>query len=329
LFLCREKTGYIQSIYSDVKKHFRKEELIQMHIMSMEILTARCDYMNNHNIHNTITNNPENNRPKNRVPGSITVSDMSGVTVSLDMDSIWYMQQLLAIDQAYYPEMLYRFIIINSPWYFPALYNMFKPFIDSRTRDKVIILGADYLPTLEQYMNRSEIPVEYGGDSLESKWDALYHPSSGASMEQLNEYFSPERYRRYVLTSEEKAALRAGLIASNRQSELEAVDTMPEMTPPPPSPSPSQTAAADPAALSPTIGRPKERKSRAKHVWKPKEMFEVKSLRVADMLSTQIVSVEDRGTHDCYVIQVNCGENISWQVSSLLPPLLPPVTKLE
>lgn len=277
-----------------------------MHIMSMEILAARCDYAaKEYHLNGT---------------ASITVSDMSGVSVSLDMDSIWYMQQLLAIDQAYYPEMLHKFIIINSPWYFPALYNMFKPFIDIRTRDKVIILGADYLPTLEQYIERSSIPVEYGGDSLEAKWDALYHPSSGASIDQINEYFSPVRYRKYYLTEEEKGALRKALTASNRVSELAFVDTLPTMSTSFPLNPPS--TPTQPSDLSPSPKRPSERKSRAKHVWKPKEMFEVNSLRVADMLSTQIVSVEDMGSYDAYVIQVNCGDTISWQVISLFACLI-------
>ena len=51
-----------------------------------------------------------------------------------------------------------------------------------------------------------------------------------------------------------------------------------------------------------------------KHVWKPKGMFQVPDLRVADMLSTTIIGSEDMGTHDEYIIQVNCGDTISWEV---------------
>lgn len=316
----REKAGYIQSIYSTVKKHFRKEELIQMHIMSMEILSARCAYASSQFGLNSTA--------------SVTISDMAGVSVSLDMDCIWYMQQLLSIDQAYYPEILHKFIIINSPWYFPALYNMFKPFIDVRTRDKVIILGTDYLPTLEQFIDRSVIPTEYGGDCPEIKWDAIYDLNSGANVQQLNEFFSPRNYRKFILSSEEISALRSALTVAERLDELPFIDTLPQMTsttpstpstpnthllPPPSSPSITTTTTTQPTPppSSPSVAQSsKEQKKRAKHVWKPKGMFQVPNLKVSDMLSATVTGSEDMGSHDQYIIQVNCGETISWQVCS-------------
>lgn len=308
----------------------------------MEILTARCEYASKKfNVHSA---------------ASVTVSDMGGVSVSLDMDCIWYMQQLLAIDQAYYPEILHKFIIINSPWYFPALYNMFKPFIDARTRDKVIILGTDYLPTLEKYIDRSVIPVEYGGDCPEIKWDAIYDPESGASVAQLDEFFSPRTYRKYVLTPEELSAARAALTVAQRLDELPYLETLSQMnissppsspnpntlsssplpppsallSPPPPpplSPSSSSSLSATPTATTNTAVATtsnsnstvpsKDQKKRVKHVWKPKGMFQVPDLKVADMLSITIIGSEDMGSHDQYIIRVNCGETIFWEVSIL------------
>jgi hypothetical protein len=98
------------------------------------------------------------------------------------------------------------------------------------------------------------------------------------------------------------------------------------LTPSPASPSPSAAAATvSPPPLSPTVttaggggggggGGGVKKKSRARHVWRPMERFEVKSLRVAGMLSTQVISVEDMGSHDSYVILVHCGDAISWQI---------------
>jgi hypothetical protein len=108
------------------------------------------------------------------------------VTISLDVDSIWYMKQLLATDQAYFPERLHRMIIINSPWYFPALYNMFRPFIDARTRDKIVILGADYKPVLLEYMDESQIPLKYGGSDSNILWgSSIFSDQSGLSLAQM------------------------------------------------------------------------------------------------------------------------------------------------
>eukprot|EP00604_Paraphysomonas_vestita_P001198 CAMPEP_0174823038 /NCGR_PEP_ID=MMETSP1107-20130205/20775_1 /TAXON_ID=36770 /ORGANISM="Paraphysomonas vestita, Strain GFlagA" /LENGTH=391 /DNA_ID=CAMNT_0016043943 /DNA_START=567 /DNA_END=1742 /DNA_ORIENTATION=+ len=221
---------------------------------------------------------------------------------------------------------------------------MFKPFIDVRTRDKVIILGSDYLPTLEKYIDRSVIPVEYGGDCPEIKWDAIYDYESGANIEQLNEYFSPKNYRKYTLSQEELSALRAAITVSGRLDELQYIDNLPQMLisstpsspnlhnntlsspsqsspltttttttttlpPPPPPQSPSLTISSPNSSQS-----TKDQKRRVKHVWKPKGMFQVPDLRVADMLSTTIIGSEDMGNHDQYIIRVNCGETISWEV---------------
>jgi hypothetical protein len=293
----------------------------------METISARCDYAQRH--HSPPHNLHSPPLPLSSPYSSITVSDMSGVSVSLDMDSIWYMQQLLAIDQAYYPEMLERFIIINSPWYFPALYNMFKPFIDTRTREKVIILGTDYLVTLEKYIDLSMIPVEYGGHAIDCQWDpAAYPSSSGASIDQLTEFFSPRNYQKYALSMDEKEALRAALIASNRQDELPFVEMIPDMNPtpaPPPLPPPPLVPIPPlPPSVSPSTNHTdislmnsssSIKKNRVKHVWKPKEKFEIKSLRVSDMLSTHILSVENHSSYDSYLIHVQCGENISWYIS--------------
>jgi hypothetical protein len=93
----------------------------------------------------------------------IVVFDMSHVQITLDMDSIWYIKQILQVDQNYYPERLYKLYIINSPWYFPALYGMFKPFIDQRTRDKINIFSSDFLLPMQEEIDLSEIPVDDGG----------------------------------------------------------------------------------------------------------------------------------------------------------------------
>lgn len=96
------------------------------------------------------------------------------------------MRQLIATDLAFFPERLHRMIVINAPWYFPALYNLFKPFIDPRTREKILILGTDFASSLEEYMELSQIPSDYGGEDMDVDWiSSSFSEESGFSLAQM------------------------------------------------------------------------------------------------------------------------------------------------
>jgi hypothetical protein len=169
-----EKTGKIQSQFTEVRKYFSNIQLLQYHIMSNEAMESRYEFASK--------------KFNTHVHKGIVVFDMKHVTVTLDMDSIWYIKQLLEVDQNFYPERLYKLFIINCPWYFPALYGIFKPFIDQRTRDKISVLGADFLPLMSEVIDLDNIPVEYGGSCTDITWDMKFPESSGASLPQLNVY---------------------------------------------------------------------------------------------------------------------------------------------
>jgi hypothetical protein len=178
-----EKTGYIQSTFSEVKKSFTNIELLQYHIMSNEVTEGRLHF--------------SSQQTRTSIQKMIVVFDMAHVQISLDLDSIWYIKQILSVDQNYYPERLYRLYIINSPWYFPALYGMFKPFIDQRTREKINIFSGDYLSAMLEVIDITEIPVEYGGSKV-VRWDMLWGEETGASRKQTEDYFY---HRLFILPS--------------------------------------------------------------------------------------------------------------------------------
>ena len=169
-----EKTGLIQSQFSKVRQHFEVFELLQYSVLSREIFCCRYEYASqlfNKNI-----------------TQCVVVNDMKGLTISLDMESIWYMKQVLQIDSNYYPERLYRLFLINCPWYFPAIFNIFSPFIDARTRNKFRILGTNYSTELEELIDPSVIPIEYGGTNETVTWDVKPSDESGGSKKQIQQY---------------------------------------------------------------------------------------------------------------------------------------------
>ena len=169
-----EKTGKIQSQFSEIRQYFTKTQLLHYHISSNEVMAIRMAYA-------TATYQ----RP---VHQAIVIFDMKGLTFHLHRDTIWYVQQMLTVDNHFYPERLAHMVIINCPWYFSTLYNLFQPLIDTRTKQKITILGDNYLSTLLVYMDMDHIPTEYGGTGVEVGWDWKYQDNTGASVAQIGAY---------------------------------------------------------------------------------------------------------------------------------------------
>ena len=47
---------------------------------------------------------------------------------------------------------------------------MFKPLVQPRTREKVRVMGSDFLTTLRESIAHEEIPEEYGGGYRDVPW---------------------------------------------------------------------------------------------------------------------------------------------------------------
>lgn len=122
------------------------------------------------------------------------------------------MRNLIATDLAYFPERLHRMIIINAPWYFPALYNLFKPFVDPRTREKILIVGTDYAAGLAEYMDLSQVPTDYGGTDTDITWgSSSFTEASGFALSQMEtlqmQQLENPREHNFMLTPEEMTSL--------------------------------------------------------------------------------------------------------------------------
>jgi hypothetical protein len=118
----------------------------------------------------------------------IVIFDMKGINLTLEFDSIWYIKQLLEVDQQFYPDRLFKLFILNSPWYFGAIFQIFKPFINPKTCEKIVILGEAYLEALEEFIDIEMIPVEYGGTYPEMVWELTNNSIHGTSLEQIEEF---------------------------------------------------------------------------------------------------------------------------------------------
>lgn len=54
-------------------------------------------------------------------------------------------------------------IILNAPMVFRGIWKVAKGFLDERTRKKIQVKGADYLPTLLEFVDEDKLPTFLGG----------------------------------------------------------------------------------------------------------------------------------------------------------------------
>eukprot|EP00252_Welwitschia_mirabilis_P010053 TRINITY_DN23113_c0_g1_i1.p1 TRINITY_DN23113_c0_g1~~TRINITY_DN23113_c0_g1_i1.p1 ORF type:complete len:459 (+),score=95.18 TRINITY_DN23113_c0_g1_i1:429-1805(+) len=88
--------------------------------------------------------------------------------------------QILALFQDNYPEMVARKVFINVPWYFSAVYTMISPFLTPRTKSKFVIASEGKVAeTLYKFIPPENIPFQYGG--LSRPKDSEFGPNKLAS----------------------------------------------------------------------------------------------------------------------------------------------------
>ncbi|XP_047166567.1 patellin-3 [Vigna umbellata] len=77
-------------------------------------------------------------------------------------------KQALQLLQDNYPEFVAKQVFINAPWWYLAFNTMISPFLTPRTKSKFIFAGPSKSPdTLFKYISPEQVPVQYGGLSVD------------------------------------------------------------------------------------------------------------------------------------------------------------------
>ncbi|KAL2982703.1 hypothetical protein AAZX31_12G001800 [Glycine max] len=77
-------------------------------------------------------------------------------------------KQALQLLQDNYPEFVAKQVFINVPWWYLAFYTMINPFLTQRTKSKFVFAGPSKSPdTLFKYISPEQVPVQYGGLSVD------------------------------------------------------------------------------------------------------------------------------------------------------------------
>ncbi|XP_030485653.2 patellin-3 [Cannabis sativa] len=77
-------------------------------------------------------------------------------------------KQALQLLQDNYPEFVAKQVFINVPWWYLAFYTMISPFLTQRTKSKFVFSGPAKSPdTLFKYISPEQVPIQYGGLSVD------------------------------------------------------------------------------------------------------------------------------------------------------------------
>jgi len=68
------------------------------------------------------------------------------------------------IAQNYYPEMLGNMMLINTTFFFKAIWTIVKVFIDEKTRAKIIVEKSSYQKKLLEFVDKENLPEMFGGE---------------------------------------------------------------------------------------------------------------------------------------------------------------------
>ena len=91
---------------------------------------------------------------------------MTGCGVSVANSQTYGLCKLAAkVGSDYYPEIMGNFLIVNAPMLFSGIWAVVKGFLDEKTRGKIKIIGSNFMPTVEQFLDRENIPTFLGGES--------------------------------------------------------------------------------------------------------------------------------------------------------------------
>jgi len=140
------------SVDTSLIKYIPSEVLIKFHIYCAEILEAK---------YNKIV------KLKGYFPGCIIVEDLSGLSISfMDNKVLSLLKEAIRIDSDYYPAVLRKFYLTNTPKVFTMIWSIVKNFFDKGTLDKFEIVSDSkkIIPTL-----KACVPLKYLPEYLEGE----------------------------------------------------------------------------------------------------------------------------------------------------------------
>ncbi|XP_055597104.1 clavesin-1-like isoform X2 [Uranotaenia lowii] len=105
--------------------------------------------------------------PASQVTGGIGIMDLEG----LSLNHAWYMspsvaQKVISLLVTSMPLRTTAIHIVNQGWVFDTVFQMFKPLLNDRMREKLFFHGSDFA-SLHKHIDPEYLPERYGGTKPE------------------------------------------------------------------------------------------------------------------------------------------------------------------
>ncbi|KAL6051972.1 CRAL-TRIO domain-containing protein [Balamuthia mandrillaris] len=162
----------------------------------------------------------------NKFP-QVIVADLAGLGWShMHGPAIDVFKQIVAIDEANYPECLKAFYVINAPKLFTMAFRMIRPLLDPKTLSKVHVLGADYKEALLEAIHEDNLPKAYGGncDCGGTSCQGYFHDET----EVVVPFWDSERqevlYRSFLSKEDEGEEMKKSKNKEKDEKETEALE---------------------------------------------------------------------------------------------------------
>eukprot|EP00455_Lapot_gusevi_P056078 TRINITY_DN9228_c0_g2_i1.p1 TRINITY_DN9228_c0_g2~~TRINITY_DN9228_c0_g2_i1.p1 ORF type:complete len:287 (-),score=79.26 TRINITY_DN9228_c0_g2_i1:133-906(-) len=103
-------------------------------------------------------------REQNTLVRVVKICDLEGLGMRhINRGMFRYLKQIITTSQTYYPETLYKIIIINAPNVFNLAWRLVSPLLNARTLAKVSIFGKDYADEVGKWVRAEDLPRFLGG----------------------------------------------------------------------------------------------------------------------------------------------------------------------
>lgn len=103
------------------------------------------------------------------------IMDLSGVSMTdLMSKNVYNMVSVSSkMVQEYYPEIVHKSYIINTPMLFSGFFNLIKPLLGARTQAALSMPGGKFKKDLVDAIDPQFLPVEYGGVNPDNPGDSI------------------------------------------------------------------------------------------------------------------------------------------------------------
>lgn len=152
-----EKTGLISSRFGDIKQLLTEDQLFVRHVRQQELMIQRTK--------------ESSLRHGRNIEKQVIVFDLENLSYKLDTTALSTFKRTLTIDESCYPERLSYMLMINTPFFFTAIWAMIRPWINQETASKIrMYTSSEYKGKLKELIDEKVIPIEYGGSNKDFGW---------------------------------------------------------------------------------------------------------------------------------------------------------------